>query len=210
MTSPLNAILPPCRFGTKLNDTLSGISFSDANRFIFRIHLSVGHGELKPVGFIASVYDERPWEAPNSAYHLGSREEFLSLAAAHINQYKDKTWEAPTEFISGSYSLPYVLFEALQRHAKPEWTRPAGSEILISIIDLAQGLQTVHHRLARETAEETVYRHGGDDGAVRDVSINENFLCPSGEKRSTVPIRADELGAGPFPGTLYPVLNKSS
>ncbi|KAJ7818548.1 hypothetical protein B0H14DRAFT_2601265, partial [Mycena olivaceomarginata] len=63
--------------------------------------------------------------------------QLAELAASHITQYKDGTWREPTKFISGSYSLAYVLFEALRRQ-RNAWNRSGKSEILISIIDLAE------------------------------------------------------------------------
>ncbi|KAJ6581793.1 hypothetical protein B0H19DRAFT_1116505 [Mycena capillaripes] len=182
-----NTILPPSRF--KTNHTLNGVSSNDANRFIIRVHLSVGPGELTPVGFVASAHAERPWEAPNNAYHSCSREELESLAAAHITQYKDKTWNAPTKFISGSYSLAYVLFEALRRRFQNR-NRPGDFEILISIIDLAEipndkwlatELVGAYWRdaafFARWAQEVLVYGHIPHRAVVATMSVNNFFDC---------------------------------
>ncbi|KAJ7019798.1 hypothetical protein C8F04DRAFT_1146704 [Mycena alexandri] len=130
--SPPDTIIPPCKFEDV--HTFYSVSSNDANRFIFRIHLSVKYGMLRPEGFIASANTETPLDAMSNARYIGSGEELRRLASAHITQYKDGTWRQPTSFISASYSLPYTLFEA-QRRTLQSWSRPHGSEILISIID---------------------------------------------------------------------------
>ncbi|KAJ7833127.1 hypothetical protein B0H14DRAFT_3462926 [Mycena olivaceomarginata] len=186
-TSDPNTILPPCKFRTK--HTLHGVSSTDANRFIIRVHLNTGHGELKSVGFVASAYAKRPWEAPDNAYHSGSREQLAELAASHITQYKDGTWREPTKFISGSYSLAYVLFEALRRQ-RNAWNRSGKSEILISIIDLAEvpndkwlatelvGAYWTHAAFfARWAQEVLIYGHIPSRAVVATMSVNSFFDC---------------------------------
>ncbi|KAJ7656240.1 hypothetical protein DFH06DRAFT_468326 [Mycena polygramma] len=130
-TSNFYTILPPSRFGT--NHTLADVSSVAANRYVFRVHLSIGQGALTPRGFVASAFTNWRSDAPGESPYSGK--ELAEVAAAHINQLKHKTWGQPTEFVSCSYSLPYVLFEASRRNSIL-WNRPDNSEILISIIDL--------------------------------------------------------------------------
>ncbi|KAJ7800295.1 hypothetical protein B0H14DRAFT_3490803 [Mycena olivaceomarginata] len=169
-TSDPNTILPPCKFRTK--HTLHGVSSTDANWFIIRVHLNTGHGKRR-------ITHTTPVPAHNSQ----------SSQASHITQYKDGTWREPTKFISGSYSLAYVLFEALRRQ-RNAWNRSGKSEILISIIDLAEvpndkwlatelvGAYWTHAAFfARWAQEVLIYGHIPSCAVVATMSVNSFFDC---------------------------------
>ncbi|KAJ7117715.1 hypothetical protein C8R44DRAFT_791314 [Mycena epipterygia] len=138
MASDPYAVLPPVRFGTR--HTLRALRElhgpNSPNRYIFRIHRGTGFGApIRDIGFIASTHSSFPQDTPIN-YTGPSLEALQRIAAAHITQYNDGTWCMPTDFISASYSLPYVLFECQRRAVVQHWLPP--DDIWISVIDTAK------------------------------------------------------------------------
>ncbi|KAJ7696435.1 hypothetical protein B0H17DRAFT_398336 [Mycena rosella] len=121
-------MLPPFRFGT--NDKYRSLTLNPANRFIFRVHRAAGRGALTPAGFFS--YGQ---STPNGDYDhfTGSLDALAATASAHITQWKDKTAPLRSPFISASFSVAYVLFEAHRWNAHHGCT-----DTQISIIDTAQ------------------------------------------------------------------------
>ncbi|KAJ6508631.1 hypothetical protein C8R45DRAFT_968058 [Mycena sanguinolenta] len=120
-------IVPKDRFAT--NHTYQKIRLHPAQRYFYRVHRERGHGAFKPgVGFRASSC--ATMHPPIDAQYPGDYIVLRKMASKHITQYKDHTWTQPTDFVSGSYSLPYVLFETRRRNL-----RDPGNRMHISVID---------------------------------------------------------------------------
>nr|GAT47369.1 predicted protein [Mycena chlorophos] len=170
-----SSILPPGRLQS--GHTYAKVTSHRANSYIFRVHRQSGRGRLIPgVGFVATAYDSAPETAKRNIHSQESAKELAAAASEHITQWVDGTHPSlRSKFVSGSFSLPYTLFEARR------WNHVFHCDTtLISVIDpmkipgdawLGAQLVGVHGsnkdaRFARWAQEVLVYGHIPYDAVV--------------------------------------------
>ncbi|KAF7365085.1 hypothetical protein MVEN_00379800 [Mycena venus] len=178
ITSDPSTIVPPDTFIT--NHTYQKIRTRRAQRYFWRVHRNTGPGSFIPgVGFLASACAG----VLSDTRYYGDAAKLRKIAYNHIMQWKDRTWMQPTHFVSASYSLPYVLFEARRQELRDPTYQPH-----ISIIDsrklggdawLGTELVGAWFETAafftRRAEEVLVYKHIHPDAVVATIPLNNFF-----------------------------------
>ncbi|KAJ7509890.1 hypothetical protein B0H11DRAFT_1961410 [Mycena galericulata] len=103
-------VLPPSRFGHY--DNYASLASNPANHLLFRVHADSGRGSLVPnIGFVASDCPT-PVDDPTRGVYTGSLGALCDAATVHVTQWKYKTWNLPSMFLSATFSIAHALREA--------------------------------------------------------------------------------------------------
>jgi hypothetical protein len=181
--SKFNTILPPSKL--RPEHTYESITSNEANRYVFRIHRAKGRGALIPsVGFVS--YGSAVSGTPDDYEHFRGRlSDLIRAASRHITQWKYKTTDLPSPFVSASFSMAYVLFEA---HRWNRYHRCTSTQI--SVIDTSQltgdvwlatelvgASRTDAAYFARSAQEVLVYRYIPFNAVVVTMSVYGLLAC---------------------------------
>ncbi|KAJ7019795.1 hypothetical protein C8F04DRAFT_1146698 [Mycena alexandri] len=178
---------------------------ADENPFLLRVHRKDGHGELSSLGFFASTHSTIPYNAPGSAHYPGSSgRELERRASAHVTQWKNRTWDQPSCFISLARSIPYVLFESRRRDLLHPANQPRISVIdgakLVARSDAWLATDLVGHIprdpvfFAQRADEVLAYSWIHRDAVVATVPVDKFFDClPPWCGQVKADIRGDRL-----------------